>query len=132
MKQLEKNLNKLEIKDKKFKKQAIFKELQTQFNPFFESLKIGEEDKRKIIKFLIKKNCESKDLSPLIKTINDLSKQSPHFFCDMHNLSFLKIVKEIIKQEFKIKHINAKLDKILFIKAKKHKKDEEYVKNHQK
>lgn len=71
----------------------------------------------------MKRYESSKDLSPLIETINQLSKQSPHFFYDMCNLSFLKIIKEIIKQGFQIKHINARLDKVLFIKAKKHQKD---------
>ena len=81
-------------------------------------LKVYPPQQKKIILYLTKRYESPKDLIPLCETIDTLIEESPQYF-EAHNLCFLKIIKEIIKAGFKIKNINAKLDKILYLKAKK-------------
>ena len=61
----------------------------------------------------------------LKETLGELEQESPTYF-ESPYLNLFKISKVIIKNAFDIKKINGKLDKKLFLKNKRKKKDIEF------
>lgn len=86
---------------------------------------MSEHATNKLISYLLKRYDSPEDLVCLRETLGDLEKESPHFFASP-GLNIFKISKEIIRNGFNIKQINGRLDKKLFIKNKRAKKDIEF------
>lgn len=120
---LEKGMENLTVKDKKEKKNKSYKEFESAFAELFETLKVCPFHQRKIVKRLSKRYSGAKDLTPLIETIQDLMKESPQYFS---SFNLPKIIREIFKSGFHIQQINGSLDRILFIRAKKQQRDQQY------